>query len=54
MSYTAAHDVASMICPPLGLGRTILGPAENVRSITRNDLSEYIKTHYTASRMVGG
>ncbi|CAN8269812.1 unnamed protein product [Cochlearia groenlandica] len=34
------------------LGRTILGPAQNVKSITRDDLQNYIKTHYTASRMV--
>lgn len=35
-----------------GLGRTILGPEENIRSLTRNDLSDYIKTHYTANRFV--
>eukprot|EP00227_Mantoniella_beaufortii_P007609 CAMPEP_0197592636 /NCGR_PEP_ID=MMETSP1326-20131121/15199_1 /TAXON_ID=1155430 /ORGANISM="Genus nov. species nov., Strain RCC2288" /LENGTH=502 /DNA_ID=CAMNT_0043158357 /DNA_START=31 /DNA_END=1539 /DNA_ORIENTATION=+ len=35
-----------------GLGRTILGPAENVRSITKANLADYIKTHYTAPRMV--
>jgi processing peptidase subunit beta len=35
-----------------GLGRTILGSAANVRSITKDNLAEYIKTHYTASRMV--
>jgi len=34
------------------LGRTILGPAENIRTLTRNDLVDYIQTHYTASRMV--
>lgn len=34
------------------LGRTILGPAENVRSITRGDLADYIAAHYTAPRMV--
>eukprot|EP00899_Mesostigma_viride_P025916 jgi/Mesvir1/6509/Mv16778-RA.1 len=34
------------------LGRTILGSAANVRSITRDDLSAYIKSHYTAPRMV--
>jgi processing peptidase subunit beta len=34
------------------LGRTILGPAENVNSITRDDLLKYISTHYTAPRMV--
>jgi len=34
------------------LGRPILGPAANVRSITRDDLATYIATHYTAPRMV--
>ncbi|KAK4503375.1 hypothetical protein PRZ48_004290 [Zasmidium cellare] len=34
------------------LGRTILGPKENIQSITRNDLENYIKTNYTADRMV--
>merc|ERR1712159_379202 len=33
------------------LGRTILGPEENIMSITRDDLEKYIKTHYTAPRM---
>lgn len=35
-----------------GLGRTILGSEENIRSLTRNDLTDYINTHYTAPRMV--
>uniref|UniRef100_A0A7S3Q7A4 mitochondrial processing peptidase n=1 Tax=Chaetoceros debilis TaxID=122233 RepID=A0A7S3Q7A4_9STRA len=35
-----------------GLGRTILGPEDNIRSLTRDDLAEYIHTHYTAPRMV--
>jgi len=35
-----------------GLGRTILGPEENIRSLTRSDLQEYIDTHYTPNRMV--
>lgn len=34
------------------LGRTILGPAENIQSIQREDLTNYIKTNYTADRMV--
>ncbi|KAK0464764.1 Metalloenzyme, LuxS/M16 peptidase-like protein [Desarmillaria tabescens] len=34
------------------LGRTILGPKANILSINRNDLSSYIKTNYTADRMV--
>lgn len=35
-----------------GLGRTILGPEENVKSLTKGDLESYIKTHYTADRFV--
>ena len=35
-----------------GLGRTILGPEENVRSLQRTDLVDYINTHYTAPRTV--
>merc|ERR1712238_216501 len=35
-----------------GLGRTILGPEENIRSLKKSDLSSYINTHYTAPRMV--
>lgn len=35
-----------------GLGRTILGPEENIRSLQRTDLTSYISTHYTAPRMV--
>ncbi|EMC98944.1 hypothetical protein BAUCODRAFT_154638 [Baudoinia panamericana UAMH 10762] len=34
------------------LGRTILGPKENIQSISRDDLVSYIKTNYTADRMV--
>ncbi|BGP41649.1 Mitochondrial-processing peptidase subunit beta [Rhodotorula kratochvilovae] len=34
------------------LGRTILGPKENILSIQRDDLVNYIKTNYTADRMV--
>jgi len=33
------------------LGRTILGPEENIMSITKEDLEKYISTHYTAPRM---
>jgi processing peptidase subunit beta len=35
-----------------GLGRTILGPDENIRNLTKGDLQDYIKTHYTADRFV--
>ncbi|OCH83719.1 hypothetical protein OBBRIDRAFT_840259 [Obba rivulosa] len=34
------------------LGRTILGPKKNILSIKRDDLVNYIKTNYTADRMV--
>jgi processing peptidase subunit beta len=34
------------------LARTILGDTKNIESITRDDLVNYIKTHYTAPRMV--
>jgi len=34
------------------LSRTILGPEENIRSIRREDLINYVNTHYTAPRMV--
>lgn len=43
------HDTAFQ---GTGLGRTILGPDQNIRSLTRNDLIDYIKTHYTADRFV--
>jgi processing peptidase subunit beta len=35
-----------------GLGRTILGPKENIQSIQRDDLIQYVKKYYTAPRMV--
>ncbi|KAI1378577.1 mitochondrial-processing peptidase subunit beta [Hypoxylon crocopeplum] len=34
------------------LGRTILGPRQNINDITRTELTNYIKTNYTADRMV--
>lgn len=34
------------------LGRTILGPSENIKSITAKNLRDYINTHYKAPRMV--
>ena len=34
------------------LGQTILGPTKNIKSIGKNDLSDYISTHYKASRIV--
>ncbi|KAL3643878.1 hypothetical protein CASFOL_011810 [Castilleja foliolosa] len=34
------------------LGRTILGPAENIKTINKEHLRNYISTHYTAPRTV--
>lgn len=34
------------------LGRTILGPIKNIKSITRNDLKQYISKNYKGDRMV--
>ncbi|KAL0285485.1 UNVERIFIED_CONTAM: putative mitochondrial-processing peptidase subunit beta, mitochondrial [Sesamum calycinum] len=43
------HATAFQYTP---LGRTILGPAENVKSIGKEHLRNYISTHYTAPRTV--
>jgi processing peptidase subunit beta len=43
------HATAFQYSP---LGRTILGPAENIRNISKSDLRNYITTHYTGPRMV--
>lgn len=45
------HSTAFQWTP---LGRTILGSADNVRRITRQNLLDYVSTHYTADRMVRG
>lgn len=34
------------------LARTILGPAANIKTISKDHLQNYIRTHYTAPRMV--
>ncbi|KAM4720790.1 cytochrome b-c1 complex subunit 1, mitochondrial [Rhinophrynus dorsalis] len=34
------------------LGRTVVGPSENAKKLTRADLVEYVNTHYKAPRMV--
>ncbi|EGD77033.1 hypothetical protein PTSG_07375 [Salpingoeca rosetta] len=34
------------------LGYTILGPEENIKSISREDLIKYVETYYTGPRMV--
>jgi processing peptidase subunit beta len=43
------HETAFM---GTGLGRTILGPEENIRNLSKQDLENYIKTHYTSDRFV--
>ncbi|XP_063438321.1 mitochondrial-processing peptidase subunit beta-like [Mytilus galloprovincialis] len=43
------HAVAYQGTP---LGRTILGPTENIMTINRNDLLEYIGNHYKGPRIV--
>jgi processing peptidase subunit beta len=35
-----------------GLAQTILGPAENIMRITRDDLTSYVNRNYVASKMV--
>lgn len=44
------HATAFQYSP---LGRTILGPVENIKSISRDQLVDYMKTHYRGPRMVG-
>lgn len=44
LHLTAFHDNP--------LGYTILGPVENIQSITKDQLRDYIKRNYTADRMV--
>lgn len=44
LHLTAFHDSP--------LGYTILGPVENIQSITQQQLRDYIKRNYTADRMV--
>nr|CAD7448147.1 unnamed protein product [Timema bartmani]CAD7456270.1 unnamed protein product [Timema tahoe] len=34
------------------LGRTILGPTKNIKSLTRQDLLDYISSHYKSPRIV--
>ncbi|KAF4321708.1 hypothetical protein BBO99_00001688 [Phytophthora kernoviae] len=47
--FDRLHETAFM---GNGLGRTILGPIENIRNLKKSDLQDYIATHYTAPRMV--
>lgn len=43
------HATAFQYCP---LGRTTIGPPENLKAITRENLVDYVTRHYTAPRMV--
>ncbi|KAF4519949.1 hypothetical protein B566_EDAN015041 [Ephemera danica] len=43
------HSTAYQATP---LGRTILGPTKNIKSIGKSDLGEYVSTHYKSPRMV--
>lgn len=43
------HSVAFQQTP---LGMTILGPTENIKTIQRSDLVNYVNQHYKGSRMV--
>ena len=43
------HATAFQYTP---LGRTILGPAENIEKVTKKDIQDYISTHYAAHSMV--
>lgn len=43
------HATAYQTTP---LARTILGPVENIKKLTQQDLRDYIDTHYTGPRMV--
>lgn len=47
--FDRLHETAF---PHSSLGRTILGPKENIQSISRDDLTSFIKTHYTAPKVV--
>lgn len=57
-SFYLCHCVTLSVFVILGcsaaqpLGRTILGPRKNILSIRKQDLQNYIKTNYTADRMV--
>ncbi|KAJ0492341.1 putative peptidase M16, metalloenzyme, LuxS/M16 peptidase [Helianthus annuus] len=47
-NFDHLHATAFQYTP---LGRTILGPAENIQKITKKDIQDYISTHYAAHRM---
>ncbi len=45
-------DFQNTIFKDQPLGRTILGPIENIKKMTRDDIFEYMNAGYTAPRMV--
>merc|ERR1719240_925481 len=47
--FDMLHEAAYVGTP---LARTILGPVENIKSISADDIKRYVTTHYTAPRMV--
>jgi len=47
--FDRLHETAFRGCM---LGKTILGPPENVKSITRDQIVDYVETFYVAPRMV--
>ncbi|KJE91163.1 peptidase beta [Capsaspora owczarzaki ATCC 30864] len=47
--YDHLHSVAYQGYP---LGRTILGPTENILKLSRDDITDYVRKHYTAPRIV--
>jgi len=47
--FDELHKIAF---PHSSLGFTILGPTENIKRITRENIKSYISTNYTADRMV--
>jgi len=47
--FDLLHSAAFQGTP---LGRTILGPEENIRSIQRNDLVDFVQSNYHAPRIV--
>lgn len=47
--FDKLHETAF---PDAGLGKTILGPRENIQRLQAEDLRSYIRTHYTGPRVV--
>ena len=47
-----SHPVMPMLLPPAGLGLSPAGTEETIRNMTRNDLVDFLDTHYTANRFV--